>query len=364
MNTEPRGRRPQVFDADDPGFVTTEEPASPRAGRATGSASQDKAPETDAHLDGPPPAAVPAQRRRAGWGSLLFGSLAGLTLLAGGLWFSQFISATLSRNDWLGWLALGLASAAGVAAFALALKEFFGLWRMARLTHLRRDAELALTSRNPAQERRVVTQLKLHLARSRESRWDLQRFREEERHMRDPGALLGLADRILLERPDGEARRVVYESARRVGVITALVPIGFVVVLFVLFENLRMVRRLAAAYGGQPGFLGGLKLAWWIMGHMAATGVIALTDDLWGQFLGQDVLRRVSRKLGEGAFNGAMTARLGVAAIAVCRPLPFIVRKPPRARHIFYEAFPELRPTLVRKLWTKSGKAETATSSA
>ena len=71
-----------------------------------------------------------------------------------------------------------------------------------------------------------------------------------------------------------------------------------------------------------------------VLAHIIATGGIALTDDLLGQFLGQDLLRRLSRRLGEGAFNGALTARMGVAAIEVIRPLPFLAAKPPtRARH-------------------------------
>ena len=54
-----------------------------------------------------------------------------------------------------------------------------------------------------------------------------------------------------------------------------------------------------------------------------------MTDDLLGQFLGQDILRRLSRRLGEGAFNGALTARIGIAAIEVIRPLPFLAAKRP-----------------------------------
>ena len=55
------------------------------------------------------------------------------------------------------------------------------------------------------------------------------------------------------------------------------------------------------------------------------------------QFVGQDVLRRLSRRLGEGAFNGALTARVGVAGITLVRPLPFIEAKPPRVRDILGE---------------------------
>ena len=76
-----------------------------------------------------------------------------------------------------------------------------------------------------------------------------------------------------------------------------------------------------------------------VVGHIIATGGVALTDDLLGQFLGQDLLRRLSRRLGEGAFNGALTSRVGATAVEVCRPLPFIAAPPIRARDMLAEAF-------------------------
>jgi putative membrane protein len=108
-----------------------------------------------------------------------------------------------------------------------------------------------------------------------------------------------------------------------------LIAVGYVAV-----ENLRLLRGLAALYGGRPGLLGSLRLGRLVLAHIVATGGIALTDDLLGQFLGQDLLRRLSRRLGEGAFNGALTARIGIAAIEVIRPLPFLAAKPPRVRDI------------------------------
>ncbi len=45
-----------------------------------------------------------------------------------------------------------------------------------------------------------------------------------------------------------------------------------------------------------------------VVTRIVATGGVAMTDDLLGQFLGQDLLRRLSRRLGEGVFNGALTA--------------------------------------------------------
>ena len=97
-----------------------------------------------------------------------------------------------------------------------------------------------------------------------------------------------------------------------------------------------------------------MRLAWRIVVHMAATGMIAVTDDLVGQFVGQDLLRRLSRKAGEGAFNGAMTARLGVAAVEACRPLPYVAAPPLRARDILVE----LRPAIDWRALMRRGAAK------
>jgi putative membrane protein len=45
--------------------------------------------------------------------------------------------------------------------------------------------------------------------------------------------------------------------------------------------------------------------------------------------LGHGVAARLSARLGEGVINGILTARIGIAAIAVCRPVPFIATKGP-----------------------------------
>ena len=103
---------------------------------------------------------------------------------------------------------------------------------------------------------------------------------------------------------------------------------------------------LATLYGARPGYAGAMRLARMVFGHIVATGGVAMTDDLLGQFLGQDLIRRLSRRLGEGAFNGALTARVGITALEVVRPMPFRVARPPRLRDVLAEA---LKPLIARK---------------
>jgi putative membrane protein len=145
---------------------------------------------------------------------------------------------------------------------------------------------------------------------------------------------------------DGEARRLVTRAAKRVATVTALSPMALIAVAYVLIENLRLLRALATLYGARPGFAGVTRLARLVFTHIVATGGVAMTDDLVGQFLGQDLLHRLSRRLGEGAFNGALTARMGVTALEVIRPVPYRTTKPPRIRDVLAEA---LKPLVTRR---------------
>ena len=46
----------------------------------------------------------------------------------------------------------------------------------------------------------------------------------------------------------------------------------------------------------------------------------------------QDTAVHESARLGEGVMNGAFTGRIGIAAIDLCRPLPYIEAERPKLR--------------------------------
>lgn len=71
-----------------------------------------------------------------------------------------------------------------------------------------------------------------------------------------------------------------------------------------------------------------------MLSHLVATGAVAVGDDMLEPILGGSLLGKLSRRFGEGLVNGALTARVGVAAMEVCRPLPFTPAARPRVRGI------------------------------
>jgi len=336
MTSDTDIRRPRSFAPDDPALraaaaekvETPPVEAGPLAARRKRQGARTTVRPTVADLS-----------RGIRWGGLLLSGAAGLLALATALWFTRYVEIALARQDWVGWIAFALLCLVGFSALILVLRELFGLFRLARLGALRKEVTQALNENDLASERRAVRHLKNVLGGRADLQWPLARFAEHEGSVLNPGDLLALADRELIMPLDQEARRTVLASAKRIGMVTAISPLAWIAMLYVLIENLRMLRAIAGLYGGRPGPLGALRLAKLVVGHIIATGGVALTDDLLGQFLGQDLLRRLSRRLGEGAFNGALTARVGAAGVEVCRPLPFITAPPVRARDMLAEAF-------------------------
>ncbi len=337
--TEPPGpRRARTFEPDDPTLVFDD--------------VADAAAATDAAAAGLPDGAAPAIARPTfgdlergwRWGAILFGALATAASIAAGLWFARFVSVALARDDWVGWLVVVLIGVAAFAAFVLLGRELVGMFRLRRLASLKRDFSDLLATPDAGRERAAVRRLLAAYAGRPELAGNVARLKTHIKDVHDAGNLIALADSTVMGPLDGEARARITGAAKRVATVTAMSPIATLTVGYVLVENLRLMRVLATLYGGRPGFIGSLRLARMVVANIIATGGLALTDDLLGQFLGQDVLRRLSRRLGEGAFNGAMTARFGVAAIAVIRPLPHLATPPVRLRAILAEVLRRKAP--------------------
>ena len=163
-----------------------------------------------------------------------------------------------------------------------------------------------------------------------DTRWGRDRLAERKEDAFDADTLIRLTEDTLLIPLDAEARREVEAAARQVATVTALVPLALADVFAALTANVRMIRRVAEIYGGRSGTLGSWRLVRAVMTHLVATGAVAVGDDLISSVGGGHILSKLSRRFGEGLVNGALTARVGIAAMEVCRPLPFSEGRRPR----------------------------------
>ena len=270
------------------------------------------------------------------WGGVLLSGMLGLIVLATTMWFARYVDVALARQDWVGWIAFALLCLVGFSALVLVLREIFGMFRLARLGALRKEVTQALNENDAASERRAIRQLTNVLGGRPDLQWPLARFAEHERSCSIPAISWRSPDRELIMPLNQEARSTVLASAKRIGIMTAIAPMAWIAIVYVLIETLAVLA--IPVLRRPPGAARCARLGKFVVGHIIATGGVALTDDLVGRFQGQDPSRHLSRRLGEGAFNGALTARVG-AHVEVYRPLPFITAPPVRARDMLAEAF-------------------------
>jgi putative membrane protein len=319
MNERTRHRRPATFRLDDPGVVVVDADGVSRPARGTVQIAPEAEP---AQLPVPIEAAAPS-RGVFGWSTMFWTGVAGMVLLAVGVGVTQFIEGLFARNETLGVFGLAFTFLAALALCVITARELLALARLAEIEKLHQRAAAVLLTDDRDESRAVVHDLvriahqNPRLARARAA---LQGHVDE---IIDGADLIRLAERELMTPLDAEARQLVSSAAQRVSVVTAVSPRAVIDILFVFVAALRLIRKLARLYGGRPGALGMLKLLRHVIAHLAITGGMAASDSLVQQMLGHGIAARLSQRLGEGILNGLLTARLGLAAIEVTRPLPF-----------------------------------------
>jgi putative membrane protein len=283
--------------------------------------------ESDAVDEVPPPPTAP--RRRSWLTTVFLAAFGALVSLAIGLWTDQLIRELFQRAEWLGWLAAGLTALAVLALLVILIREMLAIARLASVERLRAKALDAITRDDPKTARAVVAELTSFVSHKPETAAGRRALASLENDIIDGANLVRIAETEILAPLDARARQMILDAAKRVSLVTAVSPRALVDIVYVLFEAGRLIRRLSELYGGRPGTLGFFRLARGVLAHLAVTGAIAAGDDFVHQIVGQGLAARLSAKLGEGVVNGMMTARIGVAAMEVTRPLPFFALKRP-----------------------------------
>jgi len=241
----------------------------------------------------------------------------------------DYITGLLARSPILGGIATSLIGLLIVVLLIIGLRELAAFGRLRKLDSIQHRAKDALVSHDLKQARNVIGSLEALYSNREDTAWGRAELKSRQSEILDADGLLGLAETTLLTPLDVRAQREVEAAARQVATVTAIVPLALADLFTALTANLRMIRRIAEIYGGRAGTLGSWRLTRTVLTHLVATGAVAVGDDLIGSVAGGGVLSKVSRRFGEGVINGALTARVGVAAIEVCRPLPFHATKKP-----------------------------------
>ncbi len=310
----------------------------------------DDLPEAASPADAPPPpdpherdaamvtATQLAARRPGRWSRWFWGALGGFVSLVVSVAAYDFVAALIARSPTLGLVALVLLGVLILAVLVQLAREAWAFRRLARIDGFHAETRRALAADDLGAATTLSDRIAGFYAGRPELTWARETLKERRDAVLDADAMIALTERTLLAPLDAEARREIETATRTVAGATALIPLAFADVLAALSMNVRMIRRIAELYGAHAGFFGSWRLLRSVATHLIATGAVAVGDDMIGSVVGGSALARVSRRFGEGVVNGALTARVGIAAMEVCRPLPFSELPRPKVTNLISRA--------------------------
>ncbi len=136
------------------------------------------------------------------------------------------------------------------------------------------------------------------------------------------GEIIRYISQHALKDQDEAARRCVHRYSVQSGIMVALSPYATFDMWLVGWRNLKMLREITEIYGISPGAATQWSLLRKVLHNIAFAGLSEMTIHAGSHLLGSSLTSTVSARAGQGIGAGLFTARSGLQAIRLCRPLP------------------------------------------
>ncbi|WP_439256698.1 YcjF family protein [Lonepinella sp. BR2271] len=146
---------------------------------------------------------------------------------------------------------------------------------------------------------------------------------------------------------DKKAKQLITKNALESAVVIAISPLAVVDTFFMAWRNIRLINQIARLYGIELGYFSRLRLMKLVLMNMALTGASELIQEVGMDWLSQDMLAKLSARVGQGIGAGLLTARLGIKTMEFCRPLAFQKGEKPRLSQIHQEVLSHLKATVL-----------------
>ena len=313
-----QSKKPKLFDLKNSDLKITEAPSS------TTNNEKEEVLSKENTLTPVPRAGRSTTSLLLSWGILFLSSLFGLILL----WLSATLISSFEKlykqGDIIGWTAIGLSILLILSLVVIIAKELISLSKLKKLGNLKvKGAEIHQNNQiKPA--RSYARQIKQLYRETPKRNWVLKILSEQEQTIMDGRELIELIDTEIGAPLDKEVQNIISETAQKVSILTAIAPGPFIDMAAVTVLNVNMIRKIASIYGVRPGLWSLTRLGRNIIAHLAVTGGLAMTGDLLQPLIGSSIAAKLSKKLGEGMINGALTVRIGMSAQEITRPIPYI----------------------------------------
>ncbi|EHK9182994.1 YcjF family protein [Vibrio vulnificus] len=252
--------------------------------------------------------------------------------LAGGL-FTAFaglvgwqavdsVLSALQNGDWLtlGWSGL-ISVLAGLGLGAIG-KE---LWKLRQLRHLfsvQEQGEKLLQSDSVGQGKDFCQKVAKQSGVAEENP-AYDRWKNSVNTAHSDAEILQMYDAMVVTQQDKQATQVISRFATESAALVAISPLAIADMLLVAWRNFKMIDTLSTIYGIELGYASRIRLLRLVLANMAVAGASELVIDAGMDLMSMDLAGKLSARAGQGVGVGILTARLGLKAMALLRPIPW-----------------------------------------
>lgn len=228
------------------------------------------------------------------------------------------------------WTALGTAAAGGlivVAGVGSVVTEWRRLYRLKERAQERDIARELLHSHGMGQGKAFCEKLAKQSALSTQHP-AVQHWQATLHDSHNDREVVELYSQLVQPVLDEQARKEISRSSAESALMIAVSPLAIVDMAFIAWRNIRLINRIAAIYGIELGYYSRIRLFRMVLINIAFAGASELIREVGMDWLSQDITARLSTRAAQGIGAGLLTARLGIKAMELCRPLPWIEDKP------------------------------------
>lgn len=275
---------------------------------------------------------------------------AGLTLF-GVCVVAQGVQWTMQAWQTQDWVALGGCAAGALivgAGVGSVVTEWRRLWRLRQRAEERDEARDLLHSHGTAKGREFCEKLASQAGIDK-SHPALQRWYAAIHETQNDREVVTLYAHLVQPVLDAQARREISRSAAESTLMITVSPLAVVDMAFIAWRNLRLINRIATLYGIELGYYSRIRLFRLVLLNIAFAGASELVREVGMDWMSQDLAARLSARAAQGIGAGLLTARLGIKAMEVCRPLPWIDNDKPKLGDFRRELIGQLKETMSKR---------------
>ncbi|MCG6286198.1 YcjF family protein [Vibrio vulnificus] len=248
----------------------------------------------------------------------LFAAFAGLV----GWQAVDSVLSAMQNGDWLtlGWSGF-ISVLAGLGLGAMG-KE---LWKLRQLRHLfsvQEQGEKLLQSDSVGQGKAFCQQVAKQSGVAEENP-AYDRWKNSVNTAHSDAEILQMYDAMVVTQQDKQATKVISRFATESAALVAISPLAIADMLLVAWRNFKMIDTLSTIYGIELGYASRIRLLRLVLANMAVAGASELVIDAGMDLMSMDLAGKLSARAGQGVGVGILTARLGLKAMALLRPIPW-----------------------------------------